>query len=186
VKKRRVESCLALDVNELRRMGALAPGVSATLSWQGEDAGVASLAFRAEADALILTYRTDHLAASEGIERRIALAYSPANFGGTRVYFLCPGSECGRHVSKVYFTRGVFRCRDCHGLAYECQAEDRQQRARRRADKRRARLGSQRWSAGALPVMARPKGMWRRKFYRRRDRCAIGARSWSKPHAPAL
>jgi hypothetical protein len=170
VKKRRVESCLALDVNELRRMGALAPGTCGTLSWQGADATVAPLTFRTEADALVLVYQTGHLTASEVIEERIALAHSPTAFAGARVYFVCPGSECGRHVSKVYLLHGAFLCRHCHGLAYECQAEDGQRRARRRADKRRARLGSQRWSLGALPVMTRPKGMWRSKFARLQER----------------
>jgi hypothetical protein len=163
MKKRRVESCLALHVNNLRRAGALLPGASGTLSWESDN-GAVSLAFRAEADALALAYTADHFTNSEVIEQRIALVHGSATFGGTRVYFVCPGTECGRSVSKLYFTRGDLRCRDCHGLAYECQAEDRQRRARRRADKRRARLGSRLWSAGAPPVAVRPKGMWRRKF----------------------
>jgi hypothetical protein len=169
VKKRRVESCLALDVDELRHAGVLALGVSGTLSWDS-DHGALSLAFRAEAEAIVLVYRTEHLAASEVIEQRIALAYSRAQFGGTRVYFVCPGSECRRRVSKLYFVRGAFRCRNCHGLAYKSQAEDKERRAQRRANKRRARLGSQRWVAGALPVTTRPKGMWRRTFARLQDR----------------
>jgi hypothetical protein len=167
-KKRRVEACVALDVNELRRTGALVPGVCGTLSWQEENSAL--LAFRAKADALVLAYFPGQFAASEAMEQRIALTCSPAKFGGTRVYFVCPGSECGRRVSKLYFTGGAFRCRDCQRLAYECQAEDRSRRARRRADKRRARVGSQRWRPGSLPVMTRPKGMWRRTFVRLQER----------------
>jgi hypothetical protein len=83
VKKRRVESCLALDANELRREGALTQGACGTLSL-GTDHGALSLAFRAEADALVLLYRAEHIAASEVIEQRVAQAYSSANFGGTR------------------------------------------------------------------------------------------------------
>jgi hypothetical protein len=162
-KKRRVESCLALDVNELRREGALTPGACGTFEWQGDNVA-SSLAFRTEGDALVLVYLADPIPASEIIEQRIALAYSPAALGGTRIYLVCPDSECAGRVSKLYFARGVFRCRDCHGLAYECQAEGRQERARRRADKRRARLGSKPWRSGALPLMTRPKGMWRRTF----------------------
>jgi hypothetical protein len=165
-KKRRVESCLALDVNELRRAGALVPGTCGTLSWQYDSAAGESLAFRAEADAVILGYFEHGVI----IEQRIALAYSAAKFGGTRVYFVCPGSECGRRVSKLYLAPDAFRCRDCHRLAYECQAEDRERRARRRADKRRAKLRSQRWSPGTLPVKTRPKGMWRRTFVPLQDR----------------
>lgn len=172
VKKRRVESCLALDVNELRRVGALTQGTCGTFSWDC-DHGALSLAFRAEADALVLVYRTEHIAASEVIEQRITLAYSPAQFGGTRVHLLCPGSECGCRVSKLYFARGVLGCRDCHGLAYSCQAEDKDRRARRRADKRRARLGSLPWRPAAQPLMTRPKGMWRSTFARLQESAVV-------------
>jgi hypothetical protein len=172
LKKRRVESCLSLDANELRRRGALAPGACGTLSWDGGH-GTWSLAFRAEADALVLVYRTEHLTASRAIEQRIALAYSPAQFDGTRVYFVCPGSECGRRVAKLYLARGSLRCRDCHGLAYECQAEDRQRRARRRADKRRAKLSSPQWCPYAQPVMTKPKGMWRSTFAKLREGAVV-------------
>jgi hypothetical protein len=106
-KKRRVESCLALDVNELRRAGALVPGACGTLSWGCNDNALASLAFRADADALILSYFEQGVM----IEQRIALAHSPAKFGGARVYFVCPGHGCGRCVSKLYFARGALRCR---------------------------------------------------------------------------
>jgi hypothetical protein len=168
VKKRRVESCLALDVNELRRKGALSPGGSGTLSWDSDVGTTASMAVRAEANAIILSYFERGVT----IEQRITLTYSPVQFGGTRVYFVCPGHECGRRVSKLYFKRGALRCRDCHGLAYECQAEDRERRARRGADKRRARLGSQQCRPGALSVMTRPKGMWRRTFVRLQEAVA--------------
>jgi hypothetical protein len=41
--KRRVESCLALDVNELRRQGALTPGASGTLTWSRDEAASVAL-----------------------------------------------------------------------------------------------------------------------------------------------
>jgi hypothetical protein len=166
LKKRRVESCLALDVNDLRRAGALVPGSCGTLSWQRDSASGELLLFRAGTDALIVSY----LERGVMIEQRIALAYSGAKFGGARVHFVCPGAECGQRFSKLYFARGAFRCRDCHGLAYECQAEDRQRRARRRADRRRARLGSPQWRPGAVPVVTRPKGMWKKTFARLQER----------------
>jgi hypothetical protein len=166
VKKRRVESCIALDVNELRRAGALVPGTCGTLSWQCDSGAGASLTFRAEAGTFILSYFEHGVM----IEQRIALAHSPATSGGTRVYFVCPDSDCGRRVSKLYLARGALRCRHCQGLAYECQSEDRQRRARRRADKRRARLGSHRWRPGALPIITRPKGMWAKTFARLQER----------------
>jgi hypothetical protein len=112
----------------------------------------------------------EHFNGSEAMELRIAVVWTDANFGGERVYLVCPGPECGRRVSILYLARGAFRCRHCHGLAYGCQAEDRQRRARRRANKRRASLGSDQWRPGALPVVVRPKGMWRSTFVRLQKR----------------
>ncbi|MGB8632939.1 MAG: hypothetical protein WCD69_26785, partial [Xanthobacteraceae bacterium] len=63
-----------------------------------------------------------------------------------------------------------------HGLGYESQREDARQRARRRADKLRARLGWPQQRAIALPIVVKPKGMWSRTFERLRG-TAIAAES---------
>jgi hypothetical protein len=172
-KKRRVESCLALDVNELRRKGALTPGGSGTLIWERERDARASVAFRIDEGALILCYHDQHAAEHRDVEQHVALSSVPAPFGGSRAYFLCPGVECDQRVSVLYFRRGVFRC---HDLAYESQREDVRQRARRRADKFRVRIGWPQERALALPMVVKPKGMWRRTFKRLRG-CAIEAES---------
>ena len=165
-KKRRVESCLALDVNELRRKGALTPGVSGTFTWDHDREPVASADFCADAAGFVLRYDAHGIEAPKVVEQRVELLFVPAAFGGARAYFLCPGAECGRRVSVLYFRRGVIRCRDCHGLAYESQREDARQRARRRADKLRARLGWPERRALPQPVMAKPRGMWSTTFER--------------------
>jgi hypothetical protein len=175
-RNRRVESCLGLDVNELRRKGALTPGATGTLTWE-RDGDAACVAFRADKAALILSYHDQYNAEPRDVEQHIALSSVPAAFGGSRVYFLCPGTDCARRVSILYFARGSFRCRRCHRLAYKCQMENITQRARRRADKLRARLGWPQHRALGLPiVVVRPKGMWNRTFERVRGD-AIAAES---------
>ena len=54
----------------------------------------------------------------------------------------------------------IFACRHCHNLAYECQRETDDDRAARRADTIRRRLG---WEPGILNGEGwKPKGMhWR-------------------------
>jgi hypothetical protein len=175
-RKRRVESCLALDVNELRRKVALTPGASGTLTWEREGDAQASVAFRVGEGALTLCYRDQHAAEPRDVEQHVALSSAPARFGGARAYFLCPGAECGRRVSVLYSRRGVFRCRHCHGLAYESQREDARQRARRRADKLRSRLGWPQQRGLALPIAVKPKGIWGRT-YKRLHRDAVAAES---------
>lgn len=169
-----MESCLALDVNVLK--GALTPGTSGTLTWERNGNAVASTDFRADTAGLILCYDAPGIEAPKVIEQAVALSFVPAAFGGARAYFLCPGAKCGRRVSVLLFRRGVFRCRRCHGLAYESQREDARRRARRRADKLRARLGWPQRRALVLPIAVKPKGMWSKTFERLRG-YAIAAES---------
>jgi hypothetical protein len=146
------------------------------LTWERDRDAVASADFRADTAGLILCYDGDGTEAPKVIEQRVALSFVPATFSGARAYFLCPGAECGRRVSVLYFRRGVFRCRHRHGLAYESQREDAVHRARRRAGKLRARLGWPQQRAFALPIVVKPKGMWSSTFERLRG-YAIAAES---------
>ena len=66
------------------------------------------------------------------------------HLGGRRAWFLCPAKGCGRRVA-ILFGGSIFACRHCHKLAYECQREPDDDRAARRADTIRRRLG---WGAG--------------------------------------
>jgi hypothetical protein len=172
------QSCLALDVNALRRKGALAPGAFGTLTWEREGDVQTSVDFRADSAGIVLSYDDHNGEAPRAVERHVALSSVTAAFGGSRTYFLCPGAECGRRVSILYFRRGVFGfgCRHCHGLAYESQREDKRQRARRRADKLRSRLGWPQQRGIVLPVAVKPKGMWR-PTYKRVHRDAVAAES---------
>ena len=165
-KKRRVESCLALDANELRRQGVLVAGAFGTLTWARDGEADVSVAFRADAAGLILSHHGNLADASRAVEQHVVLSSIPAALGGSRLYFICPGAECGRRVSVLYFARGLFLCRHRHGLGYASQCEDATRRARRRANKQRARLGGPNWNAFARSLAARPKGMWRTTFNR--------------------
>jgi hypothetical protein len=175
-KKRCVETCISLNVNELRRSGALTPGATGTFIWERNGDAAPCVAFRAHKAALILSYFDQRAVEPRDVEQHLALSSVPAAFGGSRAYFLCPGAECGRRVSVLYFRGGVFRCRHCQGLAYESQREDARKRARRRADKLRARLRLPQRRPLALPILIKPKGMWSRTFERLRGH-AIAAES---------
>jgi hypothetical protein len=127
---------------------------------------VASVAFRIDEADLILCYHDQHAAESRDVEQHVALSSVPAAFGGSRAYFLCPGADCGRRSSILYFAKGSFRCRRCQSLAYESQRENGAGRARRRADKFMARVGYLGWRPMAAPILDKPKGMWRKTFER--------------------
>ncbi len=81
-----------------------------------------------------------------------------------------PGSSvrrwaCGRRVALLYLGgSGIFACRHCCQLAYACQRESADDRATRRADKIRERLG---WEPGILNGEGwKPTGMHWRTFDR--------------------
>jgi hypothetical protein len=81
------------------------------------------------------------------------------NLGGERAWFICPAVGCGRRVAILY-GGGIFACRRCYQLAYASARVDVCDRAARRADRLRARLG---WEPGILNGNgSKPKWMrWR-------------------------
>ena len=88
----------------------------------------------------------------------VALEWTSCNYGGLRAWFRCPC--CSRRAAIIYGGAGQFACRQCHKLGYPCQLESPADRAARRADAIRRRLG---WEAGILRgTGGKPKGMrWR-------------------------
>lgn len=78
----------------------------------------------------------------------------------------------------ILFGGSIFACRHCHKLAYECQRETDDDRAMRRADTIRRRLG---WEAGiANPEGGKPKGMHWRTFERlKAEHDAFANASWA-------
>lgn len=153
----------SLDVRRWAREGYLAPG--RRFSWQWTCNGEVTGSIRAEAHCghVTLNYRVREGGDWEPMQYSVPLVTSACNLGGTRRWFLCPARGCGRRVAILYGGR-VFACRHCHNLAYPSQREDASDRAARRADRIRSKLG---WEPGILNGRgAKPKGMHRRTFER--------------------
>ena len=160
------DGLLWLDVRDLARRGNLAapPGCEAigTLSWtrRGEPAGSIAVRYRAsDPDAIVLDYRTRGPGDGEwrDVRERVRLDRTPCHYGGSRPWFLCPG--CGARRAVLYSVGGRFRCTRCHDLAHASTREQPWDRATRRADKLRRRIGCE---PGWHSVPWKPKGMhWR-------------------------
>ena len=156
----------ALDVRRLQRDGLLIPGQAFGWSWLRNGETVASINIRSEVDRVILNYRSRSNGGEwQAKEYPVYLAWTPCNLGGRRAWFRCPARGCGRRVA-ILFGGSIFACRHCHKLAYECQRETDDDRACRRADTIRRRLG---WEPGILNGSGwKPKGMHWRTFERLR------------------
>jgi hypothetical protein len=163
-----VESHRFLDVNRLSVMGCLRPGWSGTCHWiDGNE--VASISLRTEAERLHLSYAVRvGDGAWEDVPEIIPIVWVPCRFGGSRAYFICPGSrdgsECGRRIAKLHLSSRHFLCRHCTQLAYASQYEQPWERALRRVNKLRQRLRSD--SEIVTPVPEKPKRMWVRTYAR--------------------
>jgi len=155
--KQTTSEYLALDVRCLQRKRMLTPGCAFSWSWSRGGEVFASIQVRTEADRLILNYR--HRSPREEWQTEnypVNLDWTPCTFGGQRAWFICPTAGCGKRVAILY-CGGLFMCRRCHQLTYRCQRENADDRASRRADRIRHKLG---WEPGILnPNGGKPKGM---------------------------
>ena len=153
-----------LDIRKLQRDGLLTSGRAFGWYWTVNGEEVASIQLRTEVDRVILNYRSRSNGGEwQPMEYPVYLEWTSLHYGGRRPWFLCPKEGCGRRVA-ILFGGSIFACRHCHKLAYECQRETDDDRACRRADTIRRRLG---WKAGiANPKGGKPKGMHWRTFER--------------------
>jgi hypothetical protein len=170
--RKTVESYRMLDVNQLREKGFLRPGCTSPFQWiNGND--VSSINLRAEADWLYLSY-TMRVGGKEWEEvaETVPIVHLPCRFGGNRAYFICPGpgdgTDCGRRVVKLHLSHRYFLCRHCNQLTYSSQFERPWQRALRRANKLKQRLGINVGITELFP--GKPKGMWSSTYERLLDK----------------
>ncbi len=168
-----VEASRSIDVNALNRAGCLLAGWAGDWQWTRDGERVAAINLRAEADRLHLTYRVRICGGDwEEVIETVRIVRISCRFGGTRPYFICPGVEnghaCGRRVAKLHCPGRYFLCRHCYRLGHASQIEPIWDRALRRANKIRERLGGE--PCVAAPFPPRPKGGWRRTYDRLRKR----------------
>lgn len=155
-----------LDVRWLQRKEMLKPGLSYDLTWSRRGEPWGNIQARAGESFVTLIYRHQKDGGEwHAKEYPVSLDWTPCNYGGRRAWFICPAAGCGRRVALLYLGgAGIFACRHCYRLAYPCERETDDDRAARRADRIRARLG---WDAGILnPKGWKPKGMHWRTFER--------------------
>jgi hypothetical protein len=158
-KKTTTAECHGLDIRDLHRKGLLKPGGLFRSSWSRAGWETGSIRGFVYQDRVVLSYphRSGVGAEWEDVKEPVPLEWTTCNFGGERPWFICPVSACGRRVAVLYGPGKYFLCRYCYDLRYESQREDKKDRALRRAQKIRERLGGSRSMMEPFPE--RPKGM---------------------------
>ena len=142
----------------------LRTGYSNGWSWYRSGHKIAGIDIRAELNRVIISYGVQP-DGGEGrnMEYPLRLDRTPCGLGGSRVWFRCPASNCGRRVAILYLGgSSIFACRHCYQLAYQSQREQVHDRMARQVDRIRERL---RWQPGMLHGSGvRPEGMHRATF----------------------
>lgn len=151
------EDYRSIDVRRWNRDGLLNPGQSFVWQWSRYSEVVASIRVRGESERVTLSYRYRSGGGDWQDESYpIYLQWTDCHIGGQRLWFLCPARGCARRVAILY-GGDIFACRQCYQLAYPSQRETRGDRAARKADRIREKLG---WEPGILNGRGgKPKGM---------------------------
>ena len=156
------EDFRAIDIRRWKRDGLLAPNQAFGWKWSRRGEVIASIRVQTEFDRVLLIYR--HRSGSGDWKDEhypVYLDWTLCHMGGKRPWFRCPTSACSKRVAILY-GGAIFACRKCHKLAYPSQRENLGDRAGRKADTIRNKLG---WEPGFLNCVGlKPKGMHWKTF----------------------
>ena len=164
--KTTTESQHRIDIRWLKKQGYLRPGSIGSLSWSRGDEQTGSISYRTEENRMILNYRHRPNGGEwEPVEQSISFDRTTCNYGGYRIWFLCP--RCRKRVAVLYGAGKYFFCRHCHDLAYGSQQEGKPDRLMRKARKIRRRLGITDPNL-MEPILYKPKHIHQKTFDRLR------------------
>ena len=146
--KASTDACQRLDLSSLHQGGWLRPGSCGTIRWWRGERLTSSIGWVVDGRAGIATaLELRYAVGSEEIRYRVPIAWTACHLGGRRPWFVCPGAGCGRRAAVLYGRR-LFLCHRCHDLAYASTRQEPGERALRKAQRIRERLGGRRtcWS----------------------------------------
>lgn len=114
------EEVKRVDIRYMRKQDLLKPGYSGTLSWtvRGESSGY--ICYRVDKNCLVLNYRFREYGGEwQPLEESVQFDRTPCNYGGERLWFLCP--RCSKRVAVLYGVGARFLCRHCYSVRYSSQ-----------------------------------------------------------------
>ncbi len=165
--KATTESQNRIDIRLLKKWGHLNDDSMSigTWSWSQNSEETGSVGCRLNTERMVLNYRYRHHGGNwEPVEQHISFDRTPCNYGGHRLWFLCP--HCSRRVAVLYGAGKYFLCRYCYRLTYSCQQESLPDRLMRKSRKIRKLLGG--GNSLLDPFPSKPKNMHWETYYRLR------------------
>jgi len=123
-KQTTLEETKRIDIRYMRKQGLLKPSTMGSLRWTrgGEPNG--DIRYFCHQNYLQLNYHyRENGGEWQPIEQRIHFDRTPCNYGGERLWFLCP--RCNRRVGVLCAYDVHFLCRHCYPLPYSSQQESR-------------------------------------------------------------
>ena len=157
--KRKVEDCQSIDIFRWNKEGLLTLGNHFTWERIRND-GTTRGAVDVRVSESYVTLNYSYRARGEDwqdLEYRVWLAWTKCSYGGRRAWFYCPKAGCNRRVAKLYLGGPLYGCRHCYRLTYQSTSEHQADRALRKAQKLRMRLGGS--PNMTLPFPPKPKRM---------------------------
>lgn len=115
--KQTTDDMHCLDVLQLHRGGWLQLGKSGHHTWTSNGRHVGQISFQATEAGVQLSYRQRQgNDAWQSMAYLVPIEWTPCHLGGSRPWWRCPASNCGRRVRMLFGGR-MFACRHCHDLA---------------------------------------------------------------------
>lgn len=156
------DQLLSLDIRQLVRKKAHVRNTTVQVSW-GSNQSQTVLEIRSDGGALFFQNLTFANLDRESSAYKVPLDLTGCNFGGSRAWFRCPNTLCGKRVAILY-GGNVFLCRHCWSADYRSQRESVVNRLFRRIYKLRRKMGWQ--GPCGYGVGSRPKYMSKHKYNR--------------------
>jgi len=128
--REKVEDTLRVDIRLCERFGRQKPEQNYVLFWRSVNFdGVGSVQVSINRASLLATISL--IAVRVGSEENIIkITHTSCNFGGRRMWFLCP--RCDKRAAIIFTKDRVWACRTCLQLTYRSQCDGRISRLQKR------------------------------------------------------
>lgn len=121
-RKQTVDETLRLSMSEVRDQ--IFPNSHGRLVWDDGERDIVVASFTVTMHRRRLFNISFSCLGTATLRQTIELSFSPTNFGGQRLWFMCPGEagekSCSRRTDFLYLLPDArfFACRQCHRLTY--------------------------------------------------------------------